>query len=132
MKIVNSFGTKLYNGNHFYPRISVYDRKFGWDTNQHLNREFYGDFGSFTVELNFAANYIVEATGVLQNESEVLPDSLRKKLDIKNFNRKPWNSKPSVIIPYDPLQRKIWKYKAINVHDFAFTASPTYRLGESY
>lgn len=132
MKIVNSFGTKLYNGNHFYPRISVYDRKFGWDTNQHLNREFYGDFGSFTVELNFAANYIVEATGVLQNESEVLPDSLRKKLDIKNFNRKPWNSKPSVIIPYDSLQRKIWKYKAINVHDFAFTASPTYRLGETY
>jgi Peptidase family M1 domain len=131
MKYLYAFGKKLFNGTHFYPRISVYDKKFGWDTQQHLGREFYGDFGQFDVELNFASNYIVEATGLLINKSEVLPDSLLKKLDIKNFAKKPWNSKPSVIIPYSDSLRKTWKYHAINVHDFAFTASPHYRIGET-
>ncbi len=130
MKKFNSFGSIHYNGTHFYPRICVYDKKFGWDTQQHLNREFYGDFGTFEVELTLAANYIVEATGSLQNQEEVLPDSLRKKLELRNFASKPWNSRPSVIIPYDAEKRKTWKYKAVNVHDFAFTANPHYRISQ--
>ena len=42
-------------------------------------------------------------------------------------------SAPSIIIPYDSSAnaRKTWKYHAVNVHDFAFTADPTYRIGES-
>jgi hypothetical protein len=115
---------------HWYPRICVYDRKFGWDTDQHLGKEFYGDFGSFEVALTFASNYIVEATGYLENEQEVMPKSLREKLDIKNFANKPWEEKASVIIPYIEGDKKTWKYYAINVHDFAFTADPNYRIGE--
>jgi aminopeptidase N len=84
------------------------------------------------VELTFASNFIVEATGVLQNKEEVLPDSLRKRLDINNFIDKLLGSKPSVIIPYDSTARKTWKYHAENVHNFAFTADPTYRIGETY
>ena len=60
-----------------------------------------------------------------------MPASLREKLDIKNFANKPWNSPPSIIIPYDSLSRKTWIYHAENVHDFAFTADPTYRIGEA-
>src|ERR1035437_2329265 len=133
MKMFNVFGNKHYDGAHWYPRIAVYDRKFGWETDQHLEKEFYGDFGTYDVELNFANNYIVEATENLLNRSEVLPDDLRKKLDISNFKDKPMFSAPSIIIPYDSTakSRKTWKYKAINVHDFAFTADPTYRIGEA-
>lgn len=123
-------GFKHYDGTHWYPRIAVYDKKMGWDTDQHLEKEFYGNYGIFDVELTFANNMIVEATGVLQNKNEVLPDELRKKLDIKNFADKPLNSAPSVIIPYDSTARKTWKFHAENVHDFAFTADPTYRIGE--
>lgn len=130
MKAFNSFGFKHYDGVHWYPRISVYDAKFGWDTQQHLGKEFYGDFGAFDVELTFSDNFVVEATGNLTNNNEVLPDELRDKLDIANFKNKPWNSAPSVIIPYDKLKRKTWKYHAENVHDFAFTADPTYRIDE--
>lgn len=130
MKTFNSYGTKHFDGVHWYPRISVYDRKLGWDTDQHLTREFYGDYGSYDVELTFANNYIVEATGVLQNESEVLPDDLRKKLDVKNFATKPLEESPSIIITPDGT-KKTWKYHAENVHDFAFTADPTYRIGEA-
>ena len=130
MKMFNTYGYKHFDGVHWYPRICVYDRKFGWETDQHLEKEFYGDFGTYDVELNFANNYIVEATGELQNQGEVLPNELKKQLDISNFKDKPMYSAPSIIIPYDSTQRKTWKYRAINVHDFAFTADPTYRIGE--
>ncbi len=130
MKSFDSFGFKHYDGVHWYPRISVYDAKFGWDTQQHLGKEFYGDFGAFDVELTFAANFVVEATGNLTNQDEVLPEALREKLDIANFKTKPWNSAPSVITPYDKSKRKTWKYHAENVHDFAFTSDPTYRIDE--
>ncbi|MEZ4917421.1 MAG: hypothetical protein R2836_10615, partial [Chitinophagales bacterium] len=132
MKFFETFGQKQYNGCHWYPRIAVYDKKFGWTTDQHLGREFYGDFGTYDVTLNFASNYIVAATGKLQNENEVLPKELREKIDIKNFKNKPWNATPSVIIPYKKGERKEWHFYAENIHDFAFTASPHYRIGEAY
>jgi aminopeptidase N len=131
-KVFNSYGYKHYDGTHWYPIICVYDPKFKWTTDQHLGREFYANFGTFDVELTFAAHFIVEATGVLLNRDEVLPDTLRKKLDISNFKNKPLESKPSVIIPYDSTRRKTWKYHAENVHNFAFTADPTYRIGEAF
>lgn len=132
MQMWNAWGATHYNGVQWYPKICVYDHKFGWDTYQHLNKEFYGDFGSFDVSLNFASNYVVEATGVLQNRDEVLPKELRDKLDIKNFATKKWDETPSVIIPYNKNERKTWRYHADNVHDFAFTADPSYRIGTAY
>lgn len=131
MKKFKSNGQMHYDGVHWYPRISVYDAKFGWTTDQHLGNEFYGDFGTFDVELTLASNYITEATGFLLNREEVLPKSLRKKLDIKNFKDKPWNELASVITPYNFKERKTWKFHAENVHDFAFTADPNYRIGEA-
>ena len=122
-----------FNGVHWYPRIAVYDRKFGWNTNQHLDKEFYGDFGTFDVELDFSNDYIVEATGVLTNSQEVLPHELKAKLHISNFfHRKKGGPADTLSIPVKRKlgKRKIWKYHAENVHDFAFTADPTYRLDE--
>ncbi len=132
MAIFNSWGFKHYNGVHWYPRICVYDAKFGWTKDQHLGKEFYGDFGGFDVELDFASDFVVGATGFLLNRDEVLPKELREKLDIENFKDKPWNSTPSVITPYLKGERKIWKFHAENVHDFSFTADPTYRIGEAW
>ncbi len=131
MKLFNAWGQKHYDGVHWYPRIAVYDRKFGWDTQQHLGHEFYGNFGAFDVELDLPHHYIVEATGWLQNPDEVLPAELRAKLDLANFKDKPWNEAPSVIIEPEPGKRRVWKYHAENVHDFAFTADPSYRIGEA-
>ncbi len=132
MQMYDAWGHTHYNGCQWYPKISVYDARFGWDTQQHLGKEFYGDFGSFDVTLDFAANYIVEATGVLQNREEMLPDTLRQKLDLKNFARKPWGEPPTEIIPYNKEERKKWHFKADLVHDFAFTADPSYRIGTEY
>lgn len=128
MKTFSSFDNKHYDGVHWYPSIAVYDKKFAWTTEQHLDKEFYADFGSFDIKLTFPNNYIVDATGVLQNREVVLPDTLRKKLDIKNFTEK--IDTPSVIIPRIKGLTKTWHFFAENVHNFAFTADPLYRIGE--
>jgi hypothetical protein len=128
MQLYNAWGFPHYNGVHWYPRISVYDKKKGWDADQHLNKELYGDYGIFEVKLDFPSNYVVEATGKLQNMNEVMPPDLFAKLQIKNFANKPWGEKPSEVTPYVKGERKVWQYKAVNVHDFAFTADPTYRV----
>lgn len=130
MKLFDAYGNKHYDGVHWYPRICVYDRKFGWETDQHLGKEFYGDFGTYEVELNFPSYYVLDATGLLLNREEVLPADLRAKLDISNFKNKPLNESPSTPIPHDGSY-KVWKFRAINVHDFAWTADPTYRIGET-
>ena len=130
MKMFNAFGNKHYDLVHWYPRISVFDRKMNWDTDQHMDHEFYGDYGTFYVELTLPNYYIVDGTGTMVNEKEMLPDSLRAKLDISNFLTKPWNSPPSTIVKKDGT-KKTWKFSATNVHDVAFTADPTYRIGET-
>jgi aminopeptidase N len=107
----------------------VYDRKFGWTADQHLGKEFYGDFGAYDVEFTFPNYYVLDATGNLLNRNEVLPDSLRQKLDLKNFADKAAGSPTSVPILPDGTT-KTWKFHAENVHDFALTADPTYRIGE--
>ena len=130
MKTFTIDGNKHYDLTHWYPRITVIDRKFVWNTDQHMDHEFYGDFGSFNVEITLPNNYVADGTGILINEQEVLPEALRKQLDISNFLKKEFNSPASVIIKKDG-SKKTWKFSAINVHDFAFTADPTYRIGES-
>ena len=65
----------------------------------------------------------------MTNRDEVLPEELMKKLDIKNFATKKYNTPPSTIIRYNPDKKKTWKFHAENVHDFAFTADPSYRIG---
>jgi hypothetical protein len=130
---------KHFDGVHWYPRICVYDSKFGWETDQHLGKEFYGDFGVYDVQLTFPSNYIVEATGALQNEGEVLPADLRKAIDISNYSSietNPSNNTKKIVptnykfvVPKNGT--KTWRYHAENVHDFAFTADPTYRIGET-
>ncbi|HET6225623.1 MAG TPA: M1 family metallopeptidase, partial [Bacteroidia bacterium] len=130
MKLFNALGYKHYDVVHWYPRISVYDRKQGWDTDQHMDHEFYGDFGTYDVSFTLPNHYIAEGTGILTNAQEVLPDDLRAKLDIKNFKNKPWNEKPSVVVVPDGTT-KTWIYSAKDVHDFALTTDPTYRIGEA-
>jgi hypothetical protein len=126
MKVFEHNGLKHFDGVHWYPRICVYDRKFGWTTDQHLGKEFYGDFGTWDVELIFPVEYVLEATGELMNREEALPEELRKKLDISNFKT------PGSLTEITPADGsyKSWKFHAENVHDFAFTADPSYRIGE--
>lgn len=129
MKVFNNGFTKHFDIVHWYPRLSVYDAHGLWNTDQHMDHEFYGDFGSFHVRLFLPNHYICEGTGTLLNAQHALPDSLRKRIDITNFKNTPFNSMPSVpIVPNGRL--KLWEFSVQNVHDVAYTADPTYRIGE--
>ena len=95
-----------------------------------MEHEFYGNFGTYDVAFTLPNNYIADATGTLINSEEVMPSELRERLDLKNFTTKPWNSPPSTIIQKDGTT-KTWMYHAENVHDFALTTDPTYRIDET-
>ncbi len=59
-----------YQISQWYPKPAVYDRT-GWHPMQYLDQgEFYSEFGNFDVSITLPANYIVGATGNLQNEQE--------------------------------------------------------------
>lgn len=63
-----------------YPRISVYDDYNGWDRLQHIGRqEFYNDFNDYNLKIQAPKNFVVWATGTLQNAEEVLSaDALKR------------------------------------------------------
>ncbi|WP_205513169.1 M1 family metallopeptidase [Longitalea arenae] len=59
-----------YQVTQWYPKPAVYDR-YGWHPMPYLDQgEFYSEFGSFDVRITVPDQYVVAATGELQNESE--------------------------------------------------------------
>lgn len=66
---------------YFYPRIAVYDDYAGWDRLPFVDsKEFYNDFNDYTLRVQAPANYLVWATGTLQNPKQVLQPAAAKLL----------------------------------------------------
>ncbi len=59
-----------YQVTQWYPKPAVYDAK-GWHPIPYLDQgEFYSEFGNFDVQITLPKDYVVAATGDLQNEEE--------------------------------------------------------------
>ncbi|MBK8310610.1 MAG: hypothetical protein IPL04_06575 [Chitinophagaceae bacterium] len=59
-----------YQATQWYPKPAVYDKN-GWHPMTYLDQgEFYSEFGSFDVSITVPKNYVVAATGELQNAEE--------------------------------------------------------------
>ncbi|MDE3185572.1 MAG: M1 family metallopeptidase [Bacteroidota bacterium] len=59
-----------YQITQWYPKPAVYDTK-GWHPMPYLDQgEFYSEFGNYEVHITVPKNYIVAATGELQNKDE--------------------------------------------------------------
>lgn len=86
-----------YTMTQWYPKLAEYDVD-GWHTDPYVCREFHGVFGSFDVNITIDSKYVLGGTGVLQN-----PEVTQS---ISEF--------------------KTWKFKAENVHDFAWAADPDF------
>ena len=66
---------------YFYPRIAVYDDYVGWDRLPFVDsKEFYNDFNDYTLRVQVPANYLVWATGTLQNPQQVLQPAVARRL----------------------------------------------------
>ncbi|MEO8822351.1 MAG: M1 family metallopeptidase, partial [Ginsengibacter sp.] len=60
-----------YQITQWYPKPAVFDKK-GWHPMPYLDQgEFYSEFGNFHVQITVPENYIVAATGELQNPDEL-------------------------------------------------------------
>ena len=72
--------TTFYIG-YFYPRVSVYDDYNGWDRLEFNDRqEFYNDFNDYTLNITVPKNFVVWATGTLQNPEQVLQPEYIKRM----------------------------------------------------
>jgi len=66
---------------YFYPRVAVFDDYNGWDRIDFTDfEEFYNDFNDYKLAVNVPKNYIVWATGDLQNPDELLQSPYRDRL----------------------------------------------------
>jgi hypothetical protein len=116
---------------YFYPRVAVYDDYKGWDTQPHLGHlEFYNDFNDYTVNVTVPANFMVWATGTLQNPSEVLQPAIAERLQQSMTS----DSTIHVATVQDWSNKKVtaqnatntWKWVANNISDIALGISDHY------
>jgi Peptidase family M1 domain len=98
----------------WYPKPAVFDKE-GWHPMPYLNMgEYYSEFGNYVVNITVPSNYIVGASGQLQNE-----DELKKYKEAGALNL----TKTENFVKYKPdgtAAFKTLQYKAENVHDFAW------------
>lgn len=113
-----------YQITQWYPKPAVYDSK-GWHQMPYLNTgEFYSEFGSFDVSITLPKNYVVGATGDLQNKEEIewLNQLAEKTAGIKDFD------KTDHSFPESSTELKTLQYTQKNVHDFAWFADKRYHV----
>lgn len=117
---------------YFYPRIAVYDDYEGWDVMPHIMaQEFYNDFNDYELEIRVPKNYVVWATGELQNVEEVLQQPYLDRYE----QAKTSDSIVSIITQKDlegkqittQNETNVWKWKAQHVTDVAFALSNEYK-----
>lgn len=119
-----------YQATQWYPKPAVYDRK-GWHLIPYLDQgEFYSEFGNFDVRITVPKNYIVAATGDLQNEDEkrmLLSNSevLQKDLYIAPKNNSTKDLSANI---ESSAELKTLTYKQTNVHDFAWFADKNFKV----
>ncbi|MBK9301453.1 MAG: M1 family metallopeptidase [Bacteroidetes bacterium] len=106
-----------YQISQWHPKPAVYDHK-GWHPMPYLDQgEFYSEFGNYNVQITLPANYVVAATGDLQNESEIaFIQSRMLKNDSSLLNTLAKN-------PVSSENFKTIRYTQQNVHDFAWFAN---------
>ncbi len=118
-----------YENAQWFPRAAVYDDVNGWQTNQFLGMgEFYLEFGNYDVSITVPHDHIVRATGVLQNQADVLTAEQRARLQ-KAFVA----DTPVYIIRPEEIATKAarpagtasltWHFTAQNVRDFSWASS---------
>ncbi len=93
----------------WYPKMVEYDYQ-GWNANPYVAREFYGVWGDYDVKINIDKNYMVAATGVLQNANAI---GFGYETELK--------------VPATKDATLTWNFKGENIHDFVWAADPTFK-----
>jgi hypothetical protein len=122
----------LYEIAQWYPRMAVYDDVHGWNIDQYLGQgEFYLEYGNIEYEVTVPAGYIVAGSGLLQNSADVLPRTQRDRLAaaIKSDTAVHIITAAELASGAARPTRDgslTWRFRADNVRDVAWAASPDY------
>ena len=110
---------------YWYPQVAVYDDVFGWDRiNYRLgNDEFYNNLADFDVNITAPDNFIIWATGTLENSSAVLPLKIHERYSKAKTSTDLIKVVTKEDITNLKLKSNTWNYKATEVSDFAFAMS---------
>jgi hypothetical protein len=123
----------LYEIAQWFPRVAVYDDVRGWNIEPYLGQgEFYLDFGDYNLAITLPAGYIVAATGALQNAAEVLTpvqvarlaaaartDTVVRVVTAADLSSGAARPRTTGMLT--------WKFRAENVRDAVWAASPEYQ-----
>ena len=134
VKIPESFSRlghvdQSYQMTQWYPKPAVYDKN-GWNPMPYLHLgEYYGEFGTYEVQITLPQNYVVGATGTLATASEIafLNKNVQKTSQYLSFLGELITGNEPPIPPSDPKMKTI-TYRAEQVHDFAWFADKRFKV----
>jgi hypothetical protein len=125
-----------YNWAHWYPRIAVYGRD-GWEYRPHIRPgEFNGEFASYDVTLDLPADQVLGATGVPVEGDPGWAGAAVPASEPPLYLRDLYGARPAEALglldagsPRRPgsSERKRVRWRAEQVHHFAWSTSPDYR-----
>ena len=107
---------------YFYPTMSVYDDVTGWMDDDFMGlAEFYTDFARYDLEISAPDDWVVQATGALQNPGEVLTPETAERRRQAYASDEPMqvlgpDERGTVDAPSDTLT---WAFTAERVRDVA-------------
>ena len=91
----------------WYPKVVEYDVE-GWNADPYIGREFHGVWGDFDVKITLDKDFMVAASGYLQNADDIGKGYSERK--------RPKTKKGEIT----------WHFIAPQVHDFTWAADPEY------
>lgn len=119
----------LYTIAQFFPRLCAYNDIEGWQNKQFLGAgEFTLIFGDYQVNITAPEDHLIAATGTLQNQDKILS---KEQIDRLNKAKSSYEQPVIIATQKEAVERektkltktKTWKFKALNVRDFAFASS---------
>ncbi len=128
---MGNYGENRFFVAYWYPQIAVYDDIDGWDMNEYYGiTEFYNDFNNYDVKIEVPEEFMVWATGDLQNLNNHYQKRVLKKID----EAKQSDEIVNIITAKDRVDNKvfikdaenIWHFQATFVPDFTFGAATNY------
>jgi hypothetical protein len=122
-----------YQITQWFAKPAVFDKN-GWHPMSYLDQgEFYSEFGNYDVSITVPKNYILMATGDLQNEEEL--EFLNKKAELTSQlieeNKLPVRDsfgRKDMSFPNSSVEKKTLRFVQKNVHDFAWFTDKRYHV----
>jgi hypothetical protein len=121
----------IYELAQWYPRMATFDDVKGWNVMPYLGAgEFYLEYGSFDYSITAPSDYVVVASGALQNPGEVLTsDQQQRWKQAQNSDERVYiiNKEEAGTAASRPESDMLtWEYQMENSRDIAWAASKAF------